>query len=134
MANDVAVIQSWFKSMPYKMQRELAGKLRSIADNLASDIEAVAPVKTGALKASVRVRRGRNTLEYFVEAGGKDNDWKNQQGSGRGSDAAYDYSLAIEFGTKKMEAKPFFYKTYREKRDAMREEIAQAVYEVSGKI
>ena len=133
MANDVAVVESWFKSMPFKLQRALAQDLRRIADNLSDAIKDATPVDTGALKNSVRVRRGRHTLEYYVEAGGQ-NSWENQYGAGRGAQARYDYSLAIEFGTKKMEAKPFFYKTYRERRDAMREEIAQAVYEASGKI
>jgi HK97 gp10 family phage protein len=130
MANDVVAVQSWFKSMPNRLQRQLALDLQRIANNLQADIKAAAPVKSGALRDSVRVRRGRNTLEYFVEAGGSNTMGEIRTGSG----VSYDYSLAVEFGTKKMEAQPFFYSTYREKRDAMREEIAQAVYEASGRL
>src|SRR5438045_3511012 len=65
-------LQSWFKDLPYKLQRELAGRIKEIADDLADDIRRVAPVKTGKLRASVRVRRGRKSLELYVTAGGPD--------------------------------------------------------------
>ena len=72
MSDPDEAVTSWFKALPSKMQRQLARDLKDIADNLAADIKAAAPVKTGKLRDSVRVRRGRNTLELYVEAGGAD--------------------------------------------------------------
>lgn len=139
-------VNSWFKQLPGKLQRELARDLQQIASNLSNDIKAAAPVKTGALRDSVRVRRGRKTLEYFVEAGGPTTTReyvgsakyqrevsigsKDTQGIARGggSGKAYDYALGVEFGNKHVPAQPFFYTTYRQRQNQVREEIEQAVF------
>lgn len=127
MADD---LQSWFKALPGKLQRELAGQLKEIADELASDIRAAAPAgETGRLKESVRVRRGRKTLELYVEAGGDLTTKDVRQGSG----VRYDYALAQEFGTQKMPANPFFYSTYRARQSEIRERIDRAVSDVLAK-
>lgn len=145
MADD---LQSWFKDLPYKLQRELAGRLKEIADELADDIRRVAPVKSGALRDSVRVRRGRGTLELYVTAGGptttqdigRTTHYDREVSVGQGDTAGiargtqgqvtYDYALAQEFGTSKMPAHPFFYSTYRARAAGIRAEIEQAVSDV----
>jgi HK97 gp10 family phage protein len=127
MADD---LQSWFVDLPKKLQRELAGRIKDIADELADDIRAAAPEgETGKLKESIRVRRGRNTLELFVEAGGNLTTKEVRGGSG----VPYDYALAQEFGTQKRPAQPFFYSTYRARRADIRQEIDDAVSDVISK-
>lgn len=127
MAND---LQSWFRALPYKLQRELAGELKDIADGLADKIRSEAPTgPTGKLKDSVRVRRGRKTLELYVEAGGDLTTKEVRAGSG----VAYDYALAQEFGTQRMPAQPFFYSTYRAEQAGIRERIEDAVSDVIAK-
>ncbi len=124
MADD---LQKWFRDLPYKLKRELAGGLRDIADDLADAIrDAAHEGPTGNTKKSVRVRRGRNTLELYVEAGGELTTKQIRQGSG----VSYDYTLAEEFGTQKMAAVPFFWSTYRARRDDMRERIDDLVSDV----
>jgi len=138
-------VNSWFKSLPGKIQRDLARDLQRIAARLSDDVKAAAPVDTGALRDSVRVRRGRGTLEYFVEAGGPSTTrgylgrakYKREVVIGSGdtegiskggsSGVSYDYALAIEFGTKNMQPKPFFYFTYRARQDEIRQEIEEVV-------
>jgi HK97 gp10 family phage protein len=119
-----AELQSWFKDLPGKVQREFAKDLRRIADGLADDIRAAAPTgETGRLKESVRVTRGKKSLELFVEAGGALTTKEVRAGSG----VTFDYALAQEFGTERQPAYPFFYATYRVRRDDVRAEIERAV-------
>lgn len=124
-------LQSWFKQLPGKLQRELAGRIKEIADELAEEIRSAAPEgETGALKESVRVRRGRGTLELLVEAGGTFTTKEVRGGSG----IPYDYALAQEFGTQWMPAHPFFYSTYRARREDVRRQIEDAVSDVISKV
>lgn len=125
-----AELQSWFKSLPGKVQREFAKDLKRIADGLAEDIRRAAPVgETGRLKESVRVTRGRKSLELYVEAGGPLTTKEVRGGSG----VAYDYALGQEFGNSRTPANPFFYSTYRARRDEVRADIEEAVAQAIAK-
>jgi HK97 gp10 family phage protein len=98
-------LQRYFRDVTFKMKRELVTVIKEQADGLAEAIKAETPVKTGRLRDSVKVRRGRNTLELVVTAGGDETTV-----SERGPSGAYDYSLAVEFGTSKLVAQPFFWR------------------------
>lgn len=118
MADD---LQSWFTSLPKKLQDELAGTMREIAEGLAGDIRSAAEQHSlsGETVNSVRVTPGRNETENFVEAGGPLTT-KN----------GYDHALAEEFGTQHAPAIPFFYPTYHERRDDIHQAIEDAVSNV----
>lgn len=149
--NEDAEVKSWFKSLPGKLQRQLAKDLQVIAQGLVDDIKAAAPVDTGKLRDSIRVRRGKKTLEYFVEAGGSATtrslertttyQREVQIGSGdtegiaRGGPAgvSYDYALGVEFGNSRVPAQPFFYSTYRRRQVEVRQEIEAAVADALSK-
>jgi HK97 gp10 family phage protein len=118
-------LQSYFKNLSFKLKRELVTVIKEQADGLAEAIKAAAPVKTGRLRDSVKVRRGRNTLELIVTAGGE-----TTTTSERGAGGQYDYSLAVEFGTSKLSAQPFFWTTYRAHRDEIARAINDAVEQV----
>jgi hypothetical protein len=60
-----------------------------------------------------------------VTAGGFDTTKQVRQGTGM----AYDYALAVEFGTTKEAAEPFFFSTFREHEDDIRQAIEDAVDE-----
>jgi HK97 gp10 family phage protein len=123
-------LQSWFQQLPRNLQRELAGGLREIADELAAAIRQEAPEgQSGRLRQSVRVRRGRKTLELFVEAGGE----LTTKAVREGADAEYDYALAQEFGNQHQPANPFFYSTYNARRDDVRAQIDDLVEDVLSK-
>lgn len=123
MASPDDDVQSWFDGLSYKVKRELAGKIKDEADGLAAAIKSEAPRRTGALAESVQVRRTRNTLDFEVTAGGDDTTKEIRAGSG----VNYDYALATEFGTVNQAAEPFFYPTYRERQDDIRQNIEDAV-------
>lgn len=141
-------VQRWFAGLSYKVKRELAQTIKDEADGLADAIKAAAPVKSGALRDSVKVRRKKNDLDLEVTAGGaattkgyerstdyssvvvvdgRDNSGKSKVAKGSGSGVEYDYAMATEFGTSKEEAQPFFYPTYRERAPQIRENIEAAV-------
>ena len=121
MADD---LQSWFKSLPKKLQQELAGTMLNIADGLADDIRTAAEEHSlsGETAESVRVTPGRDATENFVEAGGPAT-----------TENGYDRALAQEFGTQKMPAQPFFYSTYYARRQDIRQAIERAVTDVLSK-
>lgn len=102
-------LQQWLRQAPFKAKRELAAKVKEQADRLADAIRNAAPVKTGALRNSIQVRRTRNELKFYVTAGGNDTSKEVRAGSGVG----IDYALHLEYGTSKMRAHPFFYPTAR---------------------
>lgn len=143
-------LQAYLRSMPAKLRRQISRDLERIAEGLADDIRNAAPEgETGRLKQSVRSRRGRHDLEYYVEAGGDLTtkyykrsagyrreviiDGRDNRGIARGNaGVSYDYALAAEFGTEKQPAQPFFWPTYRARRDEIRQQIEEALAKALG--
>lgn len=121
-------VQGWFDGLSYKLKRELAAKIKEQADDLASAIKEAAPVKTGALRDSVKVRRKRNDLDLEVTAGGDTTTKEVRKGGGD-----YDYALATEYGTVNETAQPFFYNTARELMPDIQQNIEDAVADVLSK-
>jgi HK97 gp10 family phage protein len=101
--------------------------LKTQAAALADAIRAAAPRQTGNLAASVRVgelrQDRRGVWSITVKAGGELTTKEVRSGSG----VPYDYANATEFGTEKEAAEPFFYPTYRARRNGIRHEIESAV-------
>lgn len=126
MAEPDDELQKWFRDVPFKLKRELAQTIQDEAEELRDAIAEAAPVASGKLKESVRVTRGRNTLQLFVDAGGDLTTKEVRAGSG----TSYDYALAQEFGNEHQAANPFFYSTYFERRDAIRQRISDKVAEI----
>lgn len=121
--DDNQELDRYLGDLSFKVRRELATAIRIEADRLADAIKAAAPVKTGALRDSVQVRRTRNDLTLYVTAGGDATTKEVRQGSGE----PYDYALATEYGTSKENAQPFFYPTVRAMEDDINANIAAAV-------
>lgn len=140
-------LQDWLKNSDFRAKRELVGKIKEQADRLADAIQAAARVKTGRLRDSIKVRRTRNQLKFYVTAGGSETSpgyrrnarYQREVAIGSGDTAniargtaagvVFDYSRALEFGTTKMSARPFFYPTARALEDDIRSEIEKAVVE-----
>jgi HK97 gp10 family phage protein len=129
MAEPDDELQSWFSGLSFKLKRELATALKEQADELAAAIKAEAPVVSGTLRDSVKVRRRRNELELEVVAGGQSTSKEIRKGAG----VDYDYALAVEYGTTARPAEPFFYNTARERMPEIQENIEQAVADVLAK-
>lgn len=122
-------VQSYLRGLSFKLRRELATKIKEEAGGLADAIKAEAPVDSGALRDSVKVRRKRNELDLEVTAGGDATTKEIRAGSGE----PYDYALAVEYGTTARAAEPFFYNTARQRMPEIQENIQQAVEDVLSK-
>lgn len=117
-------LQKYFKDLPTKVKRKLAGTIKAEAGRLADAIKAAAPVKSGKLRDSVKVRRRKNDTDLVVTAGG---DATTNGTAGPGG--AADYALYVEYGTVKNPARPFFYSTARAMQSDIRDNIEAAVAE-----
>lgn len=105
------------------MRRQLDAKLREEAERLAQSIRSsIHGSRTGQLRESIRVVKGPHGIEsspvWFVVGGG---ELTTRVTNG----VPYDYALAIEFGTEKYTAQPFFYPTFRRERNAIQARIDQ---------
>jgi HK97 gp10 family phage protein len=104
-------------------------ELNAQADSLVATMKAVCPVgPTGNLKASIRKAPGKKVTTVIVMAGGALTTTifrRTAKGGGRG--ISYDYSRAVEFGTSHEPAHPFFFPTYRLKRNPMRSAMKRKI-------
>jgi HK97 gp10 family phage protein len=125
MADDINSFNRQIGNLSIKMKRQLATAIKQEADRLADAIKAATPVDTGKLRDSVRVRRRRNDLDLEVTAGGD----TTIHGT-RGPHGQADYSLFVEYGTRKKPAQPFFYNTANAMQAEIRSNIQKAVQDV----
>jgi hypothetical protein len=130
MADDQEV-QDYLDGLSAKIRSPLAAVIREQAEDLSqaqqSALKALeqSPDEMGDLEASCIVVSGPSDLEVFVQAGGDATTKEVREGSGEG----YDYAVGFEFGNSHQPARPFFYSTYRERRDGMRAAITDALTE-----
>ncbi|OYU91866.1 MAG: hypothetical protein CFE29_03180 [Bradyrhizobiaceae bacterium PARB1] len=92
---------------------EAVKELNAQGDDLVKAIESVAPVDEGGLKTSVRKIPGKKVTQIRIVAGGVLTTRPSI------SSKPFDYARADEFGTEKMQPKPFFFPTYRLKKKEM---------------
>jgi HK97 gp10 family phage protein len=119
--------------IPIEVRAAAATEALLAALALSEAIRQRAPQDEGALRASVRVERGKRGDRFHVKAGGP----KTTRPVRRGQSATYDYANATEFGTKKKPAQPFFYPTWRAAKKQIRagldHEIRKAAAKFNGK-
>ena len=125
LADDLQSFQRQIGQLPIKLKRQLATAIAVEAERLADAIKAAAPVDTGKLRDSVKVRRTKRDLTLEVTAGG---DTTIHGTHGPGGEA--DYALFVEYGTRKKPAHPFFYSTARQMQGEIQANIAKAVEDV----
>jgi hypothetical protein len=125
-------LDAYLSDLPDKIRAPLVAVIREQAEELsAAQRNALksleqSPDETGDLEASCEVVAGASDLEVFVQAGGDLTTKEIREGSG----VPYDYALSFELGTSRQPARPFFYSTYHERRDDMRDAITDALNEV----
>jgi HK97 gp10 family phage protein len=130
--SDTDELDAYLDGLPDRIRAELSGVVHEQAVML-SDAQRAAlqgleqePAETGNLEASCTVVPGADDLEWVVQAGGELTTKEVREGSG----VAYDYAEAFEFGSSRQHARPFFWPTYREKREQIKQAIAAGVEKV----
>lgn len=117
-------LRNWYKSVPRELRSKLAEDILAEANDLAAAIQAeAAQGATGNLKQSVRVVVSKSGLLATVRAGGPLTTKEVREGSG----VNYDYALGQEFGNEHAPAQPFFYSTYRARREGIQRRLEEAL-------
>ena len=75
---------------------------------------------TGNLAGSIRVEQTRRPTVVRVRAGGPTTTVTTEK-------HPYDYARAVEFGTHRMSAEPFFFPTYRLMKKSMRSSMRRKI-------
>lgn len=125
---DTSDFDAYLNGLPDRIRAELSGTIREQAEILSNAQRAALESQeqsqpTGDLAESCVAVPGDSDLEYIVQAGGELTTKEVREGSG----VEYDYAEAFEYGTSRQHAKPFFWPTYREKKDGIVEAINDAV-------
>lgn len=103
-------LQAKLAKMPERAKAEMAKELDRGANEIAALARGLAPVKSGTLKASIQVEKGRHELSRKVVAGGGD---------------AF-YARFVEFGHGHAKPRPFFFPAYRALRKSIKNRLARA--------
>ncbi|MDO1560419.1 HK97 gp10 family phage protein [Brevundimonas sp. 2R-24] len=115
-----------FENMPKAVQRETRQAVEGEANRVADRMRAVVPVEDGDLKESITVTtEGRKTPSYSHPSGSHivpEGAAEITAGNGK-----VRYAHMVEYGTKKMQAEPFFWPTVRVERPKVRRNINKAI-------
>jgi hypothetical protein len=118
-------LDEYLNALPDQLRDQLSAVIQDQAEQLSQAQQDALrsleqpPEETGELERSCVVVRGATDLEFVVQAGGEAT-----------TDDGYDRALSFEFGNSHQSARPFFYPTYRDRRDDMQQAIDDAVREV----
>lgn len=117
-----------FRRLTIDMQRQIfndaVAELDAQADTLVQMMRAVVVHgPTSKLANSIRVEPGRKETVRVIKAGGS----ATQTPTPGGKRGYYDYARAVEFGTRKVSAQPFFFPTFRLMRKKIRSAMARKI-------
>ncbi len=124
--------ESHFAEMTDQARTRVAEALRQEAEALvAAQKNALRallqpPEESGNLEESLTVLEGDDDMRVIVQAGGKLTAVSVRSGTGAPS---FDYAEAFEFGTRHQPARPFFFPTYRERREEIQANVQKAAGE-----
>jgi HK97 gp10 family phage protein len=115
-----------FQSLLDTLPRRAEGPIRKAtfdqARQLANFMQYNAPRESGALRDSIRVEQSsKSERRALVRAGGQ-----------KTTHHGYDYAFAVEFGTERQPAHPFFWTSYRIKRASISAAIKKAAIDAMG--
>lgn len=132
-AASIARLRRRLAKVPLEVKAAAATEALLQARALGQAMQRVVPVEEGDLRASIRIEIGRFGDRFYVKAGGP-RTTKRLRDSAKGNAPEYDYALAVELGTRKMRARPFFYPTYRTNRRAMKRAIQNAALKAARRL
>jgi HK97 gp10 family phage protein len=113
------------KAMPDKLMKNvIRSGARAGANEIKAAIKAAAPVDTGTLQKSIKVKAGRGTKDMVV-FNVKTGVYKKFKQQGTGAPRSVNYGKQIEFGNSQRAAKPFIRPVF----DAVGEQVLGATVE-----
>lgn len=105
------------------VEKHLAAANSKSADEIVSMAQRLVAVEEGDLRNSIRRESGNLPTTAVVLAGGPTTTKPVREGA----DASYDYALAVEFGTQRQPAQPFFWPSVRANRSRYRGRAGRAL-------
>ncbi len=142
----IAALRKDLQAVSEKLKANAGSAIEAAAQELAGAIRSRAPIKSGKLAKSVqavevrpgrwRVQAGGDLTTKEARAGGTTYSREVKIGSGDtagiakkkgGKGVTYDYARAQEFGTVNEPAHPFFFNTYRAKKNGIKRRVKQAM-------
>lgn len=128
----IAALCAKLRALPREYKAEIRVALAQSAEEVAAMARRLAPVESGALRASIGWTFGKAPKGSMVlaEAGSDDTDLRVVVFAG--NDRAF-YARWQEFGTVKMAANPFFFPSYRANRRRIKARITRATRKAARK-
>ncbi|SEQ33108.1 phage protein, HK97 gp10 family [Faunimonas pinastri] len=114
------------QALPARVKEATKAALAQNADELVLLQKRLVVVDKGVLRDSItatELSEEKGYLGYQVQAGGPTTTRPVREGAG----VTYDYALAVEFGTEKMAAEPFFYPSYRANKKRFKSRVTRAM-------
>lgn len=121
---NIEQFKAYLNLIPQSVRTAVNAEIHKQADGLSKTMKRVVERRTSQLAFSIEPEH--QELRSFVRAGG---DKTTRESGGFFSTGAYDYAMANEYGTENMEARPFFWGSYRLKKPQIKREISKAVRE-----
>lgn len=122
MADDIRALRKKLQAIPKAAREAAMASLVKSGNELVNAQKALVPVKSGALRDSIRAEPHPEDLKIIVAAGGPATTKAARSGHG-----SYDYALAQEFGTVNEDAQPFFYPAWRLIRKRLRNRTKRTI-------
>lgn len=106
MNPSVVAFRAACQAMPTTVAAKLAYSMYHGVHKIAEDMRESVPVHEGTLRDTIEVHV-ISPLHLLITAGGEATTKTSPSGW------EYDYALAVEYGTSKMDAQPFFWPSYQ---------------------
>jgi HK97 gp10 family phage protein len=129
----VAALRAKLRALPREYKAEIRVALAQSAEEVAAMARRLAPVESGALRASIGWTFGKAPKGSMVLAEGGSDEADLRVVVFAGNDRAF-YARWHEFGTVKMAANPFFFPAYRSQRRRVRARITRATRKAARKV
>lgn len=99
-----------FKELPEKMNKALGDELEKTGEEIRDEAKRLAPVRTGALRESIKKRawrrNGRTTVKVLADYP-KTGRYRKAKTRKQAAGSEEYYAFAVEFGTKNQQERPF---------------------------
>lgn len=142
MARNASVerLKARLARVPAAARAAIDAEIEKQAGQIVTNMRLKAPVGTGTLRRSIGWKKG--VMRATIMAGGEPTAKDSGAGVVRSfflgirdglrgrktrKDGKYDYAFAVEFGTQKMKAQPFFFPTWRRARGSAGKAIKASI-------
>lgn len=119
-----------FKELPEKMNTALGDELEKIGEEIRDEAKRLAPVRTGALRESIKKkvwrRSGQTTVKVLADYP-KTGKFRKTKTRKQVAGSKEYYAFAVEYGTKHVKAQPFLMPAARKAEDGLEKRVSSSM-------